>query len=151
MAIQRTLAIVKPDAVANRLIGEIIRRIETAGLTILGMRYEHLTDRKARGFYYVHKERPFFDSLIDFMTSGPVVLMALEGEDAVQTWRDLMGPTNPKNAEKGTIRGDLAVSMEKNSVHGSDSPENASTELHYFFAGTELYTVDPDRVFASGE
>ncbi len=116
-----------------------------------GMRIEHLTDRKARGFYYVHKERPFFESLIDFMTSGPVVLLALEGENAVPAWRELMGPTNPKNAEKGTIRGDMAVSMEKNSAHGSDSPENASTEINYFFSGTELHEVDPEKVFASGE
>jgi nucleoside-diphosphate kinase len=151
MTIERTLGIIKPDAVANRLVGEIIRRVETSGLTILGLRFEQLTDRKARGFYFIHKERPFFESLIDFMTSGPVVVFVMEGENAVARWRELMGPTNPKDAPKGSIRGDMALGIEKNSVHGSDSLENASTEINYFFGGSDLHAVDPDKVFASGE
>ncbi len=151
MTTERTLGIIKPDAVANRLVGEIIRRIEASGLQILGLRYEQLNDRKARGFYFIHKERPFFESLIDFMTSGPVVVFAMEGENAVARWRELMGPTNPKDAPKGSIRGDMAMGIEKNSVHGSDSLENASTEINYFFGGAELQPVDPDKVFASGE
>jgi nucleoside-diphosphate kinase len=151
MATERTLGIIKPDAVANRLIGEIIRRVEASGLQILGLRFEQLTDRKARGFYFIHKERPFFESLIDFMTSGPVVVFVMEGENAVARWRELMGPTNPKDAPKGSIRGDMAMGIEKNSAHGSDSLENASTEINYFFGGAELQATNPDKVFASGE
>ena len=136
---------------ANRLVGEILARIETAGFAIRAMRLEHLTDRRARGFYFVHRDRPFFESLVDFMTSGPVVLLGLEAEDAVARWRTLMGPTNPREAGKGTIRGDLALSIEKNAVHGSDSPANAATAVSYFFGGAELVTVAAERVFASGE
>ncbi len=151
MAIERTFAIIKPDAFANRHIGEIITRVESADFRVLGMRVEHLNETKAKGFYAVHAERPFFGSLIDFMTSGPVVLMVLEGENAVARWRELMGPTNPANAEKGTIRGDMAVNMEKNSAHGSDSLENAAIEIKYFFADSDLFPVDREKVLASGE
>ncbi len=135
---QRTLAIVKPDGVAAGLIGEVVKRIEQEGLRIVGMRMEHLTQSKAEGFYYVHRERPFFGSLMEFMTSGPVVLMALEGENAIPRWRSLMGATNPEDADPGTIRKDMATSIEKNVVHGSDAEDTASFEVNYFFTGTDL-------------
>lgn len=135
---QRTLAIVKPDGVAAGLVGEVVKRIEQEGLRIVGMRMEHMTQTKAEGFYYVHRERPFFNSLMEFMTSGPVVLMALEGENAIVRWRSLMGATNPENADPGTIRRDMATSIERNVVHGSDAEETASYEVNYFFTGTEL-------------
>ncbi|MFZ1730740.1 MAG: nucleoside-diphosphate kinase [Bacteroidota bacterium] len=135
---QRTLAIVKPDGVAAGLVGEVVKRIEQEGLRIVGMRMEHMTQTKAEGFYYVHRERPFFNSLMTFMTSGPVVLMALEGENAIVRWRSLMGATNPENADPGTIRRDMATSIERNVVHGSDAEETASYEVNYFFTGTEL-------------
>lgn len=135
---QRTLAIVKPDGVAAGLIGEVVKRIEQEGLRIVGMRMEHLTQTRAEGFYYVHREKPFFNSLMEFMTSGPVVLMVLEGVDAVKRWRSLMGATNPENADPGTIRRDMATSIERNVVHGSDAEDAASFEINYFFKGTEL-------------
>lgn len=135
---QRTLAIVKPDGVAAGLVGEVVKRIEQEGLRIVGMRMEHLTQTKAEGFYYVHRERPFFGSLMTFMTSGPVVLMALEGDNAITRWRSLMGATNPENADPGTIRRDMATSIERNVVHGSDAEDTASFEVNYFFTGTEL-------------
>ncbi|MBE0643498.1 MAG: nucleoside-diphosphate kinase [Bacteroidetes bacterium] len=135
---QRTLAIVKPDGVAAGLVGEVVKRIEQEGLRIVGMRMEHMTQTKAEGFYYVHRERPFFGSLMEFMTSGPVVLMALEGENAIKRWRSLMGATNPENADPGTIRRDMATSIERNVVHGSDAEDTASFEVNYFFTGTEL-------------
>ena len=135
---QRTLAIVKPDGVAAGLVGEVVKRIEQEGLRIVGMRMEQLTQTKAEGFYYVHRERPFFGSLMQFMTSGPVVLMALEGENAITRWRSLMGATNPENADPGTIRRDMATSIERNVVHGSDAEDTASFEVNYFFTGTEL-------------
>ena len=135
---QRTLAIVKPDGVAAGLVGEVVKRIEQEGLRIVGMRMEKLTQTKAEGFYYVHRERPFFGSLMEFMTSGPVVLMALEGENAITRWRSLMGATNPENADPGTIRRDMATSIERNVVHGSDAEDTASFEVNYFFTGTEL-------------
>lgn len=135
---QRTLAIVKPDGVAAGLVGEVVKRIEQEGLRIVGMRMEQLTQTKAEGFYYVHRERPFFGSLMTFMTSGPVVLMALEGDNAITRWRSLMGATNPENADPGTIRRDMATSIERNVVHGSDAEDTASFEVNYFFTGTEL-------------
>ncbi len=131
---QRTLAIVKPDGVAAGLIGEVIRRIEAEGLRIVEMRMEHLTRTRAEGFYYVHRERPFFSSLVAFMTSGPSVLMALEGDEAISRWRALMGATDPQKAAPGTIRRDMATSIERNVVHGSDAPDTASYEVNYFFA-----------------
>ncbi|MCZ7557850.1 MAG: nucleoside-diphosphate kinase [Bacteroidia bacterium] len=135
---ERTLAIVKPDGVAAGVIGEVVKRIEQEGLRIIAMRMEHLTRSKAEGFYYVHRERPFFQGLMEFMTSGPVLLMALEGENAIKRWRTLMGATNPENADPGTIRRDMATNIERNVVHGSDAPDTASFEVNYFFVGTEL-------------
>jgi nucleoside-diphosphate kinase len=135
---ERTLAIVKPDGVAAGLIGEVVKRIEQEGLRVVAMRMEHLTQTKAEGFYYVHRERPFFKSLIEFMTSGPAVLMALEGENAIVRWRTLMGVTDPQKADPGTIRRDMATNIERNVVHGSDAKDTASFEVNYFFSGTEL-------------
>ena len=135
---QRTLAIVKPDGVAAGLVGEVVKRIEQDGLRIVAMRMEHMTQTKAEGFYYVHRDKPFFGSLMEFMTSGPVVLMALEGVDAIKRWRSLMGATNPEKADPGTIRRDMATSIERNVVHGSDAVDTASFEVNYFFTGTEL-------------
>jgi nucleoside-diphosphate kinase len=135
---QRTLAIVKPDGVASGLIGEVVKRIEQEGLRIVAMRMEHLTRSKAEGFYYVHRSRPFFDSLVEFMTSGPCVLMTLEGPDAIPRWRALMGATDPQKAAPGTIRRDMATGIERNVVHGSDAPETASYEVNYFFTGTQI-------------
>ncbi|MGD9486765.1 MAG: nucleoside-diphosphate kinase [Calditrichaceae bacterium] len=136
---ERTLAIIKPDGVAAGLIGEIISRIEKEGINIIGMRLEHLDRRKAEGFYFVHRQKPFFNSLIDYMTSGPCVLMILEKNDAVKSWRSLTGVTDPAKAARGTIRGDMGTSIERNVVHGSDSQESASFEINYFFKGTEIF------------
>ena len=138
MALERTLSIVKPDGVQKNLIGEVYRRFEQAGLKIVAARMRHLTQTEAEGFYAVHRERPFFKDLVRYMTSGPVVVQVLEGEGAVGRHRDIMGATDPKKAAKGTIRADLATSIEENVVHGSDSVENAATEIAYFFAGTDL-------------
>ena len=135
---ERTFAIIKPDAVERNLIGKILERIESNGFKIAGMKKTQLSQKEAKGFYYVHKERPFFDSLTEFMCSGPVVLLVLEKENAIIAWRDLMGATNPEDAKEGTIRKDFALSIEKNSTHGSDSAENASYELSYFFSETEI-------------
>jgi nucleoside-diphosphate kinase len=135
---QRTLAIIKPDGVASGFIGEVIKRIEQEGLRVIGMRMEHLTRTKAEGFYYVHASRPFFPSLVEFMTSGPCVLMVLEGDNAIVRWRALMGATDPQKADPGTIRRDMATNIERNVVHGSDAVETASFEVNYFFTGTEL-------------
>tara|TARA_B100001123_G_scaffold196377_1_gene223698 strand:+ start:478 stop:891 length:414 start_codon:yes stop_codon:yes gene_type:complete len=135
---ERTFAIIKPDAVERNLIGKILERIESNGFKIAGMKKTQLSHNEAKGFYYVHKERPFFDSLTEFMCSGPVVLMVLEKENAITAWRDLMGATNPEDAKEGTIRKDFALSIEKNSTHGSDSSENAAYELSYFFSETEI-------------
>ena len=135
---ERTFAIIKPDAVERSLIGKILERIESNGFKIAGMKKTQLSQKEAKGFYYVHKERPFFDSLTDFMCSGPVVLLVLEKENAITAWRDLMGATNPEDAKEGTIRKDFALSIEKNSTHGSDSAENAAYELSYFFSETEI-------------
>ena len=138
MALERTLSIVKPDGVQQNLIGEVYRRFEQAGLRIVASRMRHLNLREAEGFYAVHRERPFFGDLCKYMSSGPVVVQVLEGEDAVAKHREIMGATDPKKAAPGTIRADLAASIEENVVHGSDSAENAAREISYFFAETEL-------------
>ena len=136
--LQRTFAIIKPDAVAAGNAGEIIRRIEESGLRVVGMKRAQLDERLARGFYAVHKERPFYGDLVKFMTSGPVVLLVLEGDDAIKRWRDLMGPTNSNEAPAGTIRGDFGTDVERNASHGSDAPETARIEIAYFFNATEI-------------
>ena len=138
MALERTLSIVKPDGVQKNLIGEVYRRFEQADLKIIGARMMQLTQTQAEGFYAVHRERPFFRDLVKYMSSGPVVVQVLEGENAVSKNRDLMGATDPKKADKGTIRADLATSIEENVVHGSDSVENARNEIAYFFAAADL-------------
>jgi nucleoside-diphosphate kinase len=138
MASERTLSIIKPDATRRNLTGKINARFEDAGLRIVAQKRLQLTRAQAEGFYAVHKERPFFASLCEFMTSGPVVVQVLEGENAVAKNREVMGATNPENADAGTIRKDFAESIEANSVHGSDSAENAAIEIAYFFAQTEI-------------
>ena len=138
MAIERTLSIIKPDAVAKNVIGKIVSRFEAAGLKIVAAKLVRLSQADAEQFYAVHKERPFFKDLVSFMISGPVFVQALEGEDAIAKNREIMGATNPANAAAGTIRKDFAESIEANSVHGSDSPENAAIEIGYFFAGAEI-------------
>ncbi|MBS1201315.1 MAG: nucleoside diphosphate kinase [Proteobacteria bacterium] len=138
MAVERTLSIVKPDGVEKNLIGEVYRRFEQAGLSIVAARMMHLTRTQAEGFYAVHRERPFFRDLCAYMTSGPVVVQVLEGQDAVARHREIMGATDPKKAAPGTIRADLAKSIEENVVHGSDSAENAAREIAYFFSETEI-------------
>ena len=140
MALERTFSIVKPDGVARNLIGEVYRRFEKAGLTIIAARMCHLSQREAEAFYAVHKERPFFKDLVKYMTSGPVVVQVLEGENAIAKNREIMGATDPKKAAPGTIRADLAESIERNTVHGSDAPETAAVEIAFFFAGTELHS-----------
>ncbi len=135
MMTERTLAIIKPDAVERKLIGNILSRIEESGLDIIALRTASLSKEEAEGFYNVHAHRPFFDSLTSYMSSGPVVLAVLEGDNVISKWRQLMGATDPKEAEEGTIRRDLAVDKEKNSVHGSDSPESVAFEIPYFFNG----------------
>jgi nucleoside-diphosphate kinase len=137
--IQRTLAIIKPDAVAKGVTGQILARIEQSGLKILGARMLRLSSDQAGGFYAVHRERPFYRSLCEFMTQGPVLVLALEGDQAIQRWRDLMGATDPARAAAGTIRKEFAASIEANAVHGSDSPESAAFEIPYFFASLELH------------
>lgn len=138
MAVERTLSIIKPDAVGKHHIGEILARFEKAGLKPVASRLMHLTEREAGGFYAVHAERPFFKDLVSFMISGPVLVSVLEGENAVNAHRDLMGATDPKKAAPGTIRADFAESIDENAVHGSDSLENAAVEIAYFFRATEL-------------
>lgn len=138
MALERTLSIVKPDGVQKNLIGEVYRRFEQAGLKIVAARMMQLTQVQAEGFYAVHRERPFFKDLVKYMSSGPVVVQVLEGENAVARNRELMGATDPKKADKGTIRADLAASIEENVVHGSDSADNAGIEIAYFFAAADL-------------
>src|ERR1700752_2439540 len=133
-----TFAIIKPDAVERRLVGKILARIEEKGFTIRAMRMQHLTKREAEGFYAVHRERPFFAGLTDFMSSGPCVLLALEGPDAIKSWRTLMGATDPAKADAGTLRKDFGANIERNATHGSDAPETAAFELGYFFRGMEL-------------
>ena len=138
MAAERTLSIIKPDAVAKNVIGEIYTRFEKAGLQIVAARMKQLSRADAEGFYAVHKERPFFKDLVDFMTSGPVMIQVLEGANAVQKNRELMGATDPKKADKGTIRADFAQSIDANAVHGSDSAENAAVEIAYFFPTLDI-------------
>ncbi|RTL00809.1 MAG: nucleoside-diphosphate kinase [Proteobacteria bacterium] len=138
MALERTISIIKPDAVAKNLIGKIYARFEDAGLKVVAAKMRHLSVKEAEGFYAVHKERPFFNDLVAFMTSGPVMIQVLEGEDAVLKNRELMGATDPKKADAGTIRADFADSIDENAVHGSDSVENAAIEIAYFFATNEL-------------
>jgi nucleoside-diphosphate kinase len=135
---ERTLAIIKPDAVSGRLAGKIIERIEQSGLQIRAMRLVRLTRADAEGFYAVHRERPFFRSLTEYMSSGPAIVMALEGDGAIKAWRALMGATDPAKADAGTIRRDFGTSIERNATHGSDAPETAAFELGYFFRGVEL-------------
>ncbi|MDQ6962913.1 MAG: nucleoside-diphosphate kinase [Mariprofundaceae bacterium] len=138
MPVQRTLSIIKPDAVAKNVIGDIIRRFEENGLSVAAMRMTLLTPAEAGRFYAVHAERPFYGDLCSFMSSGPVLAMVLEGKNAVKLNRELMGATNPKEAEAGTIRADHADSIDANAVHGSDSAENAATEISFFFAGLDI-------------
>lgn len=138
MAIQRTFSIVKPDAVAKNVIGEIYSRFEKAGLKIIASKMLHLDDETAGGFYAEHKERPFYKDLVEFMTSGPVMVQVLEGENAIAANRDLMGATNPKEADAGTIRADFAESIDANAVHGSDSETSAVREISYFFSDDEI-------------
>jgi nucleoside-diphosphate kinase len=138
MAVERTLSIIKPDAVARNVIGEIESRFEKAGLQIVAMKMLRLSQEQAEGFYAEHKERPFFGDLVSFMTSGPVVVQVLEGEGAILKNRDIMGATNPKEAEAGTIRADFAETIDANAVHGSDSPESAKREIDYFFNDSEI-------------
>ncbi len=135
---ERTLAIIKPDAVAAGQAGAILSMIEAAGFRILGMRMMRLSRAQAEGFYAVHRQKPFFASLVEFMTEGPVVVMALERENAILAWRDLMGATNPAAAAEGTIRKKFGTAIDRNAVHGSDAPETASFELNFFFAGADL-------------
>ena len=139
MALERTLSIIKPDAVKKNVIGQILARFEKAGLRIVAARMMHLSRAEAEGFYAVHRSRPFFRDLVAFMTSGPVLVQVLEGDDAIARNRELMGATDPKKAAKGTIRADFADSIDANAVHGSDSAENARTEVAYFFATCEVY------------
>jgi len=139
MALERTFSIVKPDGVARNLIGEVYRRFEAAGLRIIASRMVRLSQAEAEGFYAVHRERPFFKDLVRYMTSGPIVVQVLEGENAIARNREIMGATDPKKASPGTIRADLAQSIEANTVHGSDAPETAVQEIAYFFRTTELY------------
>ena len=138
MAVERTLSIIKPDAVKKNAIGQILARFEAAGLRIAAARMMHLSRAQAEGFYAVHRERPFFKDLVDFMISGPVLVQVLEGHNAIAKNRELMGATDPKKADKGTIRADLASSIEENVVHGSDSVDNAKNEIAYFFAAADL-------------
>jgi len=140
MAVERTLSIIKPDAVAKNVIGQIYTRFEQGGLRIIAARMRYLSRGEAEGFYAVHKGRPFFKDLVDFMTSGPVVVQVLEGENAIQKNRDLMGATDPRKAAKGTIRADFAQSIDANAVHGSDSPQTAAVEIAYFFPALEIFS-----------
>jgi len=139
MSQERTLSIIKPDAVAKNVIGQIYSRFESAGLKIVASRMKHLSKEEAEAFYGVHKDRPFFKDLVSFMISGPVMIQVLQGPNAIQKNRDLMGATDPKKADKGTIRADFADSIDANAVHGSDGPETAAHEIAFFFAGLEVY------------
>ena len=139
MATERTLSIIKPDAVAKNVVGQILARFEAAGLKVIAARMQHLSQREAEAFYAVHKERPFFKDLVSFMVSGPVMIQVLEGEGAIAKNRELMGATDPKKADKGTIRADFADSIDANAVHGSDAPETAAVEIAFFFPGMQIY------------
>ena len=138
MAVERTLSIIKPDAVGKNVIGQIISRFEAAGLTVVAAKMVYLSDNLAGGFYAEHRERSFYPDLVSFMTSGPVIVQVLEGEDAIARNRELMGATNPQEADAGTIRADFAQSIDANAVHGSDSPASAEREIAYFFASSEI-------------
>lgn len=140
MAVERTLSIIKPDAVAKNVIGQIVARFEQSGLRVVAARMTQLSRAQAEGFYAVHRERPFFGELVSFMISGPVMIQVLEGENAIQKNRDLMGATDPKKAAKGTIRADFADSIDANAVHGSDSPQTAAVEVAYFFPTLDVYS-----------
>ena len=140
MAVERTLSIIKPDAVVKNVIGEIYSRFETNGLKIIAARMLHLSQADAEGFYAVHRSRPFFNDLVKFMISGPVMIQVLEGEDAIRKNRDLMGATDPKKAEKGTIRADFADSIDANAVHGSDASETAAVEIAYYFPALDIHS-----------
>jgi len=140
MAVERTLSIIKPDAVQKNVIGQIYSRFEGSGLKIIAAKMVHLSRNEAEGFYAVHRQRPFFSDLVNFMISGPVMVQVLEGESAIQKNRDLMGATDPKKAAKGSIRADFADSIDANAVHGSDAPETASVEIAYFFPTLNIYT-----------
>jgi nucleoside-diphosphate kinase len=135
---ERTFAIIKPDAVKKGVAGQILARIEAAGFRVCGMRMIHMSKKEAEGFYYVHKARPFFGALTDFMSSGPCIVMCLEADGAIKKWRDLMGATDPAKAEAGTLRKEFGASIDNNATHGSDAPETAAFELGYFFRGLEL-------------
>ena len=139
MAVERTLSIIKPDAVAKNVIGKIYSRFETNGLTVVAAKMKHLSRQEAEGFYAVHRERPFFKDLVEFMISGPVMIQVLEGENAIAKNRELMGATDPKKAEKGTIRADFAESIDANAVHGSDAPETAAVEIAYSFPASQVF------------
>ncbi len=138
MSIERTLSIIKPDGVQKNLVGEVCKRFEDAGLRIVAAKMKHLNLREAQSFYEVHRERPFYGDLVSYMTSGPVVIQVLEGEDAIDRNREIMGATNPKEAEPGTIRADFADSIEENIVHGSDAADTAAREISFFFSETEI-------------
>ncbi|MBV1877200.1 MAG: nucleoside-diphosphate kinase [Pseudomonadales bacterium] len=138
MAVEKTFSIIKPDAVAKNVIGEIVARFEKAGLRIVASRMVHLSEKDAQGFYAEHEGRPFYNDLVEFMTSGPVVVQVLEGENAILRNRELMGATNPKEADAGTIRADFAQSIDANAVHGSDAPESATREIAYFFSAEQI-------------
>src|SRR5204862_4131683 len=140
MAVERTLSIIKPDAVAKNVIGEIYSRFEKAGLKIIAARMAWLSQAEAEGFYAVHRERPFFRDLVSFMTSGPVIIQVLEGDNAIAKNRELMGATDPRKADKGTIRADFAASIDANAVHGSDAPDTARVEIAYFFPACEVFS-----------
>ena len=140
MATERTLSIIKPDAVAKNVVGQILARFEAAGLKVIAARMQHLSQREAEAFYAVHKERPFFKDLVSFMVSGPVMIQVLEGQGAIAKNRELMGATDPKKADKGTIRADFADSIDANAVHGSDAPETAANEVAFFFPGLAIYS-----------
>src|SRR5438874_10917854 len=140
MALERTLSIIKPDAVKKNAIGKILARFEAAGLRVVAARMMHLSREQAEGFYAVHRQRPFFRDLVQFMTSGPVLIQVLEGENAIAKNRELMGATDPRKAERGTIRADFADSIDANAVHGSDAPETAAVEVAFFFPGMNVYS-----------
>jgi len=140
MAVERTLSIIKPDAVAKNVVGQIYSRFEGAGLKVLAARMMQLSEKQAEGFYAVHRERPFFRDLVKFMVSGPVMVQVLEGDNAIAKNRDLMGATDPKKADKGTIRADFAASIDANAVHGSDGPDTARAEIAYFFSGLDIHS-----------
>ena len=140
MAVEQTLSIIKPDAIKKNVIGQILARFESAGLRIVAARMKHLSRSEAEGFYAVHRERPFFRDLVEFMSSGPVLVQVLEGDSAIAKNRDLMGATDPKKAARGTIRADFAASIDANAVHGSDGPDTARTEIAYFFKPNEVYS-----------